>query len=240
MAFIVRCVAIVIAIFLLGCGTPQKGEPQFDKRSLFSAIELGDSSEVRRLLNLEEAKANILNEGGYTPLAAAVFAKDLEIVRILLEEQADPNFPQGARVRPLGIAIDREEPEAALMLLAAGAEAESAIIDGRTDPVITLVFSYIHDRSGLYKEVLRELLNKGLDPNVKMEDGTTALELAVRGDLSEVVSVLVCNGAKSVSKGPISIDVTKRVGLSGQEYHVRFRDRFGTKEEVTVNCGRAS
>lgn len=232
-----RSAALVLAFLgTYSCAYSESRRPAFDEASLLSAIANHDSEEVSRVLSLRGARVNFYEPDGYTPLAKAVFRKDERIVQILLEKGADPNIPEGARVRPLGIAIDRAAPDIALMLLENGAKVDSAVIKGRTHPVLALVFWHIHDRTGLHLDVLNQLFAKGMDADVQMDDGMTALEFAVRNRAPKAVDLLVCHGAKEGSAATSSSRLEIEQSQSTNEYRVVYDDGHGKMEELQVRC----
>jgi len=92
---------------------------------VFDAAALGRVERLRELLDDDPELVQRLSDDGFTPLHFACFSGSGDAVRLLVEREAplerlaEAPF---ARVRPLGTAIFAGQPEAARILLEAGAD----------------------------------------------------------------------------------------------------------------------
>lgn len=83
---------------------------------LHHAVSCGDSKIVSYLLKLD-APVDFRDADGYTPLFWAIFAKKIEIVKLLLENGANPNFLTSQNETPLMFAAQNDFKEAVETLL---------------------------------------------------------------------------------------------------------------------------
>jgi ankyrin repeat protein len=153
--------------------------------SLFEAIQKGDSTLVKRLLN-QGANANSQDAEGTPALMAAVLYGSADCVKLLLDHGADPHARNAAGATPLHWAV----PDAAKvrLLLAAGAEADARSTNLQRTPLLVAT-SYPGST-----EVLRLLLEHGADIHAKDRSGMHALgRAAVSADV-DVVRFLVEHG----------------------------------------------
>jgi ankyrin repeat protein len=120
------------------------------------------------------------NTRGSTPLIRAATNADLEVVKLLLKDGADPNL----------IMADRQS---AIMAVLAGRASETQTLElirvlhdaGADVNVIALINHREESRGGTalhyavrkrYKEVIKKLVEYGIDMNAKDQDGLTALD----------------------------------------------------------------
>lgn len=122
-----------------------------------------------------------------TPLQVAIMCKNVEVVKLLLEEGADPNFepPTGHWLPPLDLASDGESDVAACMvelLFQYGASQKSD--------------SALRSAVGMdYTEIVKRLLQQGVPGNLNR-----ALHLAIERDHEEIVDILCRQGADICAK----------------------------------------
>ena len=132
------------------------------------------------------------------PLIDAVRAGDVEKVRSLLAQQADPNTPDHDGTTALHWAAHRDDVESAESLLAAGARVGVANRYGAT----TVLVAATNGSAAM----LTLLLDAGADPNVGLPEGETPLMRTARAGRVDAVQVLLAHGA----------DVDAREGWRGQ------------------------
>jgi ankyrin repeat protein len=144
-----------------------------EELGIFDAAAFGRIERLRWILNLDSSISTARSPDGFTPLHLAVFGKQEEAARVLIQYGADVNAlstGEIARVRPLGTAVFVRSPELTAQLLDAGADANGRDADG---------FTPLHSaaRSGDVA-LVRLLLGRGADPELEAEDGTRAIDLA--------------------------------------------------------------
>lgn len=137
---------------------------------LLEAVVMLDRKKVRHLL--DEGVDPNTNLSGETPLFPAIdLASDVELVEMLLNAGADPNVIDDEGRTPLRLAASSDYvPQAVELLLNSGAEASVKDDDGWS-PLLCACSRRFEDR-------VRLLLAHGADPNDRLPDGRTALQLA--------------------------------------------------------------
>lgn len=135
---------------------------------LFEAIERGDNGQVWRLIK-DGANLRHVDEGtGLSPLAFGIQQKRLELVRMLVEGGADPNW--GGTTTPLEAAALEGDPEMAQILIEAGAEIDRRVDDGFTPLMTAAALGH--------RRVCQKLLVAGARPLLRNDHGQTAVGLA--------------------------------------------------------------
>jgi ankyrin repeat protein len=188
-------------------------------------LATGDSAKVRLLLD-RGAAANARNKDGTTALMAAARSRNIEALKDLLARGALAGAPANEASVFAGIAYSREDSrvldvlaqthldlkpinaavpgilfmnltntEMARKLLATGAGSGGQLRLGRgpiTLPVLGL--AAFHGNV----EVVRAMINDGVDPNIRGSRGFTPLMMAAAGDVPnpDVVRFLIERGAK--------------------------------------------
>lgn len=162
---------------------------------LLEAAEVGDLETIRRLI-LGGVDVNAQYESAETPLHLASCNDHIDVVRFLLENNADvnaksSNIPQ----TPLGQALVNRKVDVAKLLLAKGADVNDEMgfwsHRGEMTPL-----GYILSTRDLH-QLLPHFLDHGADINQSMRSGRTLLHLACRGsvDISQV-STLLTHGSQ--------------------------------------------
>jgi ankyrin repeat protein len=130
---------------------------------------------------------NLKKDGIYTPLCSAIRDDSSDLVTLLLANGADPNQP--ASEYPHFKCITHNRLHYLPQLVAAG--------------------NNLHEPGGIletavsYKniEAIKWLLQQGVDPNSRTEDGRTALTTAIRESRIDLVHLLLENGADPNVRG---------------------------------------
>src|SRR3989304_5932862 len=98
--------------------------------SLFIAVQEGNLSQLKLILNDENIDINHQLENGYTALTLAVANGNQEKSKLLLQKAADPNIPNKLSVTPLGFAAFYGNKELCKLLVSFGAQINYQDIDG--------------------------------------------------------------------------------------------------------------
>ena len=121
-------------------------------------------------------------------LIDAVRSGDVDQVRMLLAQQADPNTTDLDGSTALQWAANRDDLVTAGLLLRAGASADARNRYGATASLVAAT-----NGSGAMLEML---LEAGADPNVGLPEGETPLMRAARAGRVDAVAALLAHGAK--------------------------------------------
>jgi uncharacterized protein len=133
--------------------------PPDDRLTVFEAAAFGRVEALRRILDDDPALAAAFSEDGFTALHLAVFGKQEETARLLIERGADVDaLATGsiARVRPLGTAAFVGSVPLARLLLDAGAD-----VNGAGEGGFTALDSATQSGD---EELVRLLLERGATP----------------------------------------------------------------------------
>jgi len=148
--------------------------------SLHQAVQLGDLAIVKALLK-QGADVNVQNKAGDTPLHCATQPRGigLEIIELLITKGADVNAKNNDGKTPLDLAVTRNRPAIAKLLIEKGAAVSTIHIAALAGNL----------------EKVRSFIEAGTDVNAKDESGMTPLLRAVSREHAAVVKFLVDNGA---------------------------------------------
>jgi len=201
---------------LVAQGANVNARPENDRTALLVAASYPHTVDLLRLLLDHGADLRAQDKGGATALALALRSADVEVVRFLVERGLDPNALAPA-AQSAGLA--RHDPATVNYLIAqlpkpfpnvlniaatwqpapliarwiqlgADVNATNAAQYART-PVMTAVASETESIDSL-----KLLLDRGADPNAKMTEGESPLDLAIyKGDRAKI-ELLEQHGAK--------------------------------------------
>ncbi|MGD9160091.1 MAG: ankyrin repeat domain-containing protein [Desulfobacteraceae bacterium] len=185
------------------------------------------ASRVKELI-LKDVDVNSVFPGDkYTPLHKAAYNGDPVIIKLMLDKGALVDAPPDVSITPLGRAIQKNNTEAAQLLLGKGADpnrgvsgytyivkavqkhnydiVEALLKAGAADPNLRiygpekpLIIAAMNGD----KDILKLLLENGADPEYKMSASGTALAIAVTKGYPECVRVLLNAGVKLSGNGP--------------------------------------
>lgn len=151
---------------------------------LLAAIVRGDSVTFDALVNQVNLNFEVRFEDIYiTPLIAAVISDRTEFIGPLIQAGADPDLTNSEDLTALDIATIRDNAEAIQALAAGGADLS------KNNPLF---------RAASFGDLnaLRALIAAGANPNQE-ENQMTPLQMAAYLGNSEVISILLENGADS-------------------------------------------
>jgi ankyrin repeat protein len=180
------------------------------KMTVLHAAALGNDAETVRLLIEAGLDVNAADFQGFSPLIYTASNGNLVAARLLLANGADVNAVSGdgafqkvkagtlaqGRFTPLIMAAPFGSTELVRTLLDAGAKVNAQDIRGMTP----LMLAVATDRQK--PDVIRALMAKGADPNIKSLAGETALDWARKISASGVMATLKRAGGLSTPVGP--------------------------------------
>ena len=146
---------------------------------LHKAISKTNPRKLAELLVEYGADVNAKNAEGETALFASIQAKRIDLMTLLLDHGANPNLPGPKHL----LWPSTYQPKALQLLLLRGADTK------KTPGVLELATSLNN------MESVSILLKAGVDPNTRKDGVYTPLCSAIRDNRSELVSLLLANGA---------------------------------------------
>lgn len=150
--------------------------PPDGELSVFEAAAFGRVERLAEILRGDPAQARSFSEDGFTALHLAVFGRQEEAARVLLEAGADPNVlatSSLARVPPLGTAAFVQSVPLARLLLDHGADPNRPGEGG---------FTALHAAAqNGDEELARLLLERGADRGVAADDGRRPSDFGLAG-----------------------------------------------------------
>ena len=181
---------------------PSANNDRTTKSALHCAAATGNLALTKSLLDLG-ADINIKDDASNTPLFSASgpvrynskrneVTNNLELVKLLIDRGADINAG-GVAGTPLIAAIQAHSFEILDYLLEKGANVKVKNKEGMT-PLMLIASSY-NNKSKEVSEKVSSLIKAGASVNDNNNNGQTALMIAVNNRSSEVIRVLLENGA---------------------------------------------
>ena len=129
-----------------------------------------------------------------TPLFRAVLSNDASEVKRLLESGADPNEGRFLGATPVIVALMQRNREAALALMAKGANVQETDGMGST----TLMWAAATESGDA--SLVKKLLKRGVNVHASNKAGDTALSWAAKRGYSDVVQLLKQHGASDADQ----------------------------------------
>lgn len=185
------------------------------QEDFLSAIESGDLEAVKSLLDEHRELLELRPQAApSTPLLALYHGRS-DVARFLVEQGASVSIFEAAALglvedvaalldqsrelvnaynvdgfQPLGLACFFDQPGAARILLARGAEINSA---SRNQQLVMPLHSAV---AAANFDLVQLLISHGADVNARQQGGFTALHAAARSGLVQIVEALVAAGAE--------------------------------------------
>ena len=201
---------------------------------IFTAIHEGDLITIARLVERDRSVARARNQNGVSAIMQAVYENRPEVVdalrcsageldlyeaaalgdvdrlqKLLGADASQVNSKSNDGFTPLHLACFFRHPEAAQVLLAAGADPKAVSAHS-----IAVIHSAAASNDAT---VVRLVLAAGADPNVLQNGGYTALQAAAMNNNPEMARILLAAGADRSMKndqGHSAYDVAKTAGAN--------------------------
>jgi ankyrin repeat protein len=154
-----------------------------DGLSVFEAAAFGRIQRLESILADEASQAVAFSDDGFTALHLAVFAKQAEAARVLIQHGADVRARSTgtiARVPPLGTAAFVRSLPLARLLLDAGAD-----VNGQGERGFTALHTAAFNGDD---ELVRLLLERGADTSATTAEGKRPADLAQTEELRTTLS----------------------------------------------------
>ena len=175
------------------CTLLLSSSPAFAIDALPDLVNAGERDAAIDLI-ADGADVNELSVDGTTALHWAVYRKDLELVQMLLDEDADPNLRNDYGATPMTVASEHGDFEIMRALVDAGGDIESPNSEGQT-----LLMAVA--RTG-NTDTAKLLLDKGADVNAaETWGGQTALMWAASQQQPQMIALLLEHGATVNARG---------------------------------------
>ncbi|EDW63664.1 ankyrin repeat domain-containing protein 49 [Drosophila virilis] len=151
------------------------------ERMILWAVGENRISEVREILQLDADSVHARDNDGYTPLHRACYNNFVDMAKLLLQHQADPNARTALGWTPLHSACKWNNADCALLLLQFGADV-NAESDGQQTPLhITATVSNCRNTATVL------LLDRNLQARKENNSEETAAVIARRTGMSYVI-----------------------------------------------------
>lgn len=228
--FVVADGRVDLAEMLLGKGANVNASNEYGQTPLMWIIHVSQKEDVALWLISKGANVNARTSKGETALhVASEFGRKM-VVRALLERKADVNARRTNIIQnqeaPLHIAVDKNNMDIALLLLAAGADINVADGKGFT-PLIQAIYEK-------HLPLAEMLINKGADVTRRSKSGETALHPATyRGNLA-IVKQLVMKGADVNAEADGTSPLDGAMGYSKTDVAVFLKSKGAIAE--TYRC----
>jgi len=157
---------------------------------IYEKIILGNLQHTKEYYEKNNTSINQYSIDGFTPLGLACFFGHIEIIKYLIEIEADLNIPSNNdfKVTPLHSACATSNLEIAELLLK-----NNANVNAKQQGNVTPLHSASHN--GQIK-LVRLLIEYGADINAKMKNGQTPLFMAKEKSFEEVSEYIKSKGGK--------------------------------------------
>lgn len=152
--------------------------------SLMQAVDNKEFNKVRNFLrnNHNNIDINHQDVGGSTVLHIAAFNDDPQMVRLLLQYQADPNIVDDQGQGALHASAGHSNAAIMQQLFDAGANPDIADNSGYTPLHIAAMYDEI--------EPVQLLLQQGADRNISTQNGQLPIDIALDEGHDEIVNLL--------------------------------------------------
>lgn len=199
-----RAATLLISGLLSACnlwGTNMKAtdffEPQYVE--LLEAIQQGNESQARTMLEDKGMTLNTHGNDGITPLFWLIMQGDSDAVALALKLGADPNFTSKDGRHPVPSVAGGNDDRLLGLLLEYGGDPDAKDLDG--EPAL-------FDAIGFKRwDQIKMLLDQGVDPDLTDRTNTTSTQYAAMLNQYEIVHYLIEFGADYRKRDEAGADV---------------------------------
>ena len=156
--------------------------------TIFEAASIADIATIGKLIDQNPDQVNSFSPDGFTALGLASFFGHLEIVKLLLSKNADPNLAANNqfKVAPIHSACAVSNYDITEILIKNGADVNARQMEG-----VTPLHSAAHNGQ---TKLVKLLIDNGADINSKMDNGHTPLFMAEEKNFSETAALIKQSG----------------------------------------------
>ena len=169
-----------------------------DNKNILHIAVLQSCTDFIKMYAIPEELLNEQDDDGMTPLNLAVFTKRLELARLLLDLNADPNIANYKNLTPLHYAVASRAYDFVAYLLSS-----KKIAINTVGKVRVTAFCYANDLSD--KKLISIFLANGVDVNCSTYKLVTPAGLAAYNDNEELFDFLIEKGADIQSRMKIGL-----------------------------------
>ena len=240
----------------------EKGKAVFHNEILKDGLELhkaareGDKEKVVAILSTKMIDVNNHVSSPmdhWTPLIQASHHGHTDIVKVLFENRADLNKPDGSGLSPLHHAASKGESTTVQLLISLGADPQLTkavklgqydilreLLQAGTDPnlISTSEFPLLYAAFKGHKRVVQLLLQRGANPRKQDKYGTTPLHYAARYGHKPVVKQLIDGGAELNSTDIWGRTPLYRAVKGGRKDVVKLLMDMGADQNVAAEGGK--
>ncbi len=181
---------------------------------IHEAAKKGDIPALKTILDRNPEQINAPGEYGRSPLEEALWAKQGEAARFLVEAGADVNWKDAEGISPLAIACVGGDLTTAALLID-----HKALIDG-ADSILGYTPLHVAALGG-HAAVVRLLVDKGARLDPRSTNGRTPLAMAVENGKRECVEALLGRGAAAETLDDMGCTPLHRAVLAADQEIVK-------------------
>ena len=163
----------------------KKHKQTFD---IFEAASIGHTETVSQLLDKNPEFLNSFSSDGFTPLGLSSFFGHLSLVKLLLDNGANPNIASNNQfqVAPIHSACAISHFDMVELLIKHDADVNAKQMHG-----VTPLHSAAHNGQ---TKLSKFLIDNGADINAKMDNGQTPLFMASEKNFQETAELIIKHG----------------------------------------------
>jgi uncharacterized protein len=175
-------IPVLFLLLLIGCSQDETSIMGFGRSPFLQAVESGDTTAVRALLN-KGTNPNEADDFGWSALMVAAGKGNTDIAKILIDKGAKVNSYTNIGWTALLRAANNQHPKTVELLITRGADVNAKTKNGMT------ALMYAAENGDI--ETAKALLAKyGINVNIHDNQGRTALSIAKVKKKPEMVALL--------------------------------------------------